>query len=167
MYQKYNDMKIKHLLFVAAVLSGLCGKAQVFQPDVISSSGAVTQRNNIILQWHLGELAIHTLKSHDHHITQGFGQGELVITRIEPLQRQPLQANVFPNPVKNVLHIDLELSDNQYTIQLFDMRGVLLQEGQSYGLQVSLDMSYLDPGIYFLKIQKTWLQTASFKIVKN
>lgn len=160
-------MKRKLFLLLTVVFYWLSGTAQVFQPDVITSSGAVTQRNNIILQWHLGELAIHTLKSHDHHITQGFGQGELVITRIEPLQRQPLQAKVFPNPVKNVLHIELELSDSQYTIQLYDMRGVLLQELLSHGLQVGMDMSYLDPGVYFLKIRKTWLQTASFKIVKN
>lgn len=157
----------KYLLLFAAVFSGLGLKAQIFQPDVISSSGAITQRDNITVQWHLGELAVHTLKSHDHDITQGFGQGDLVVTRIESLQKSPLHATVFPNPVKTLLQIDLEQSETPYTIRLYDMRGVFIKEIQSYGWQLSLDMSFLEPGVYFLNIQRSWLQTATFKIVKN
>ena len=160
-------MKKKVILLLAATLCWFSSIAQVFQPDVISSSGSLAEGKNIMAHWHLGELAVLTLKGKNHDITQGFGQDNLIISRIDFLQKPALNARVYPNPVKDAVHIILEDSKNGFIAQLFDMKGLLIKEKTSEGFPLKLDMTFLEPGIYFLRIRKSWHQTATFKIVKK
>jgi endoglucanase Acf2 len=75
----------------------------------------------------------------------------------------PMNQFVFPNPVKNILH--LQLLDQQNRIILRDMFGNTLSDGVVPASN-TLDMSSYKPGVYLLKIEnKHGVQYK--KIVKN
>ena len=62
----------------------------------------------------------------------------------------------YPNPVTNELHIDLELSDADVVLHVYDLSGQLLIEnkyGNLNGKQtLSVDVSKLGKGSYILSV---------------
>ena len=76
---------------------------------------------------------------------------------------QQYQFGIYPNPVKDILHITTNLTD--YTASVYAMDGKLIKSSKA-SANHSLDYSDLAPGIYILKLsQKQTLQT--FKIIKQ
>ena len=76
---------------------------------------------------------------------------------------QQYQFGIYPNPVKDILHITTNLTD--YTAAVYAMDGKLIKSSKA-STNHSLDYSDLAPGIYILKLsQKQTLQT--FKIIKQ
>jgi hypothetical protein len=77
-------------------------------------------------------------------------------------------SSVYPNPANNVLYVDIEKKNifktainisnakqvKDYTILLYNMSGVLQKEVKSADSGVSIDMSNIKSGIYFLYIYK-------------
>jgi beta-glucanase (GH16 family) len=72
-------------------------------------------------------------------------------------------AKVYPNPVKDKLHIDLQQSQN--TISLVDESGKTILT-QSCGKSVTLNLSQYPSGVYYLLI-KNETKTETIKILKN
>ena len=76
---------------------------------------------------------------------------------------QQYQFGIYPNPVKDILHITTNLTD--YTAAVYAMDGKLIKSSKASANHL-LDYSDLAPGIYILKLsQKQTLQT--FKIIKQ
>ena len=77
--------------------------------------------------------------------------------------QQHYQFGIYPNPVKDMLHITTNLTD--YTATIYAMDGKLIKTNKA-SANHSLNYSDLAPGIYLLKLsQKATLQT--FKIIKQ
>ena len=74
-----------------------------------------------------------------------------------------LEQQVYPNPVENLLH--LQLSDEQNYITLTDVLGKthIKEMVNSNG---TIDMSSLKPGIYFLRVENAY-GIKNIKIVKK
>lgn len=67
-----------------------------------------------------------------------------------------VQVSVYPNPVKNILSIDLPVSaSNNYTLEIFDLSGKLIKsqkvEVDNMG-SIFVDVSDVSSGIYTLKL---------------
>ena len=76
---------------------------------------------------------------------------------------QQYRFGIYPNPVKDILHITTNLTD--YIAAIYAMDGTLIKTSKA-SANHSLDYSDLAPGIYILKLsQKATLQT--FKIIKQ
>lgn len=75
-----------------------------------------------------------------------------------------LPVGLFPNPVKDVLNIQLEYSDTPTTLRLLDSQGrVVLTQTRAAS---TLDMGQLPNGIYWLELEAEG-KTASRKVVKQ
>lgn len=77
-----------------------------------------------------------------------------------------LQAVVYPNPVQSVLKLRIEKPQG-LSYQLFDMYGKLLEMKKITDSPVDIDVSRLNPAIYFLKVTDGKTIIKIFKIVKN
>ncbi|MCU4163421.1 glycosyl hydrolase [Carboxylicivirga caseinilyticus] len=65
--------------------------------------------------------------------------------------------NVYPNPVKDILYIDLT---DELNVQVIDMAGQTVIEEM---VNASIDLSKLSPGVYLIKVGEEYLQ----KIIKQ
>lgn len=59
-------------------------------------------------------------------------------------------ANIYPNPVSEILYIEAE--EDELDIQLFDSQGRLVQQLTSQGLVQKIDCSKLSTGLYLVKL---------------
>lgn len=57
--------------------------------------------------------------------------------------------NVYPNPVRNIFHIETEIDVS--SIDILSFREELIQKNISL-IDNSYDVSYLDSGVYFLRV---------------
>lgn len=76
-----------------------------------------------------------------------------------------INLSVFPNPVKDVLHLSTDLSD-EFEIQLSDLCGKqhCLQKMKK---QVAIDLSHLNAGMYILSVKKDNETVYSSKIMRQ
>ena len=71
------------------------------------------------------------------------------------------QFSIYPNPVKNTLNINTQLSSFEYA--LYSLHGQKVMEGSS---KTVLDVSTLSAGVYVLKLSSE-NKFESFKIIKD
>lgn len=64
-----------------------------------------------------------------------------------------IEATVYPNPVDDVLNINLPVMDEEYSIQVYNVNGQLISETLNSGGSIQMNMKEMDKGLYFLKIQ--------------
>ena len=69
----------------------------------------------------------------------------------------------YPNPVENVLTIDVKQGVNLSNVQVFDVKGAKITLPPANGNR--LDFSSLTAGVYFISFPETKLKP--IKIVKN
>jgi hypothetical protein len=60
--------------------------------------------------------------------------------------------SIYPNPVKNILNIQSELLNEKFNVQITDINGRTIKVLNSYDSNLSVDMSDLQNGIYFVSI---------------
>jgi hypothetical protein len=71
---------------------------------------------------------------------------------------------VYPNPTSNVLHVR-DVGRGDYTVQVIDVYGKLLIQKHSQTAEITLDMSRLASGIYFIKTIGSNRKVASARVV--
>ncbi|MCG3166207.1 MAG: hypothetical protein POELPBGB_01984 [Bacteroidia bacterium] len=106
----------------AAVVSG-----QSISPQVIASAGTHYAAGNAQLSWTVGEPVITTVSNGSNIITQGFHQTLLNATAVEEQTVAGINVNVYPNPVQDVLNVNIVNNLKNLQMELFDMSGKLLQ----------------------------------------
>jgi hypothetical protein len=72
---------------------------------------------------------------------------------------------VYPNPVKDKLMIETNITGD-YTIELLDMTGKVLQSHRVNQSALQLSTSDLSSGVYMISIKSQAIQK-TFKIVKQ
>ena len=98
------------------------------------------------------------IASHEYFITAVYYFGEslpsniaVIITTSETKDSKLDKINIFPNPTKGILFIQSPFIINQ--IEIFDSQGDIVNL-QEFGLKsIQLNVSLLEPGIYFLKLK--------------
>jgi hypothetical protein len=73
-------------------------------------------------------------------------------TRGEDLITSSFKVNLFPNPAKNILNVNIAGNDERKVITLIDVNGKLVTSQTAAQSTTSLNISKLAAGIYFLKI---------------
>lgn len=66
--------------------------------------------------------------------------------------------NVYPNPTKDLININLDANETAGTVRIFDLQGRLAKEWDTQyieGASFQLDLSELNTGVYILRINDT------------
>jgi len=66
--------------------------------------------------------------------------------------------NVYPNPVQNMVNIEMIGEETLETIQVFDVQGRLVKEVNPTGTKMMVDVSDLIEGIYIVQINGQHMQ---------
>lgn len=73
--------------------------------------------------------------------------------------------SVYPNPVRDILHVELKGSYAQTVVSIFNMQGVLVYQAEIQD-KIETDISHFAPGVYTMLI-KSKENTEVIKIVKQ
>ncbi len=161
-------MMKKNIFFYFFWIAWLGLSGQTTAPTVISSAGDSFKSANAELSWTLGESIIETLTANNAVLTQGFHQTNLMITSVGELEQKTL-VKVFPNPVGNIVNIEVKEGTELTHLQLVDLQGRSLISRslpQTAGVE-QLDLSLLPAGSYYLRLLNATAKTIqTLKIVK-
>ncbi len=80
-------------------------------------------------------------------------------------QQEEIAIEVFPNPVGDMLHIEVDFLKDKASITILDVLGVVQKESILDGGKTQLDVSDLSPGIYFYQIKSKGKILASDKLI--
>jgi len=151
---------MKTILIFLLVIPSIAFAQDTLQ-TVVSSSGGDHKNEKLSISWTVGEVVTETLTSTTHSLSQGFQQGNLVVTRI--LENLPVdfQIKAYPNPVSDILII--ESKESGFEFQLINNEGKVLRNGIIHSNLDEIDFSEYPPGIYYLQIEKH----KTHKIIKN
>ena len=74
---------------------------------------------------------------------------------------------VFPNPVQNLLNVDLKSNKGISEIQLFDINGIQVMSKRTSSVRSQMNLSKLSAGIYLMKVVKDGVVVSKTKVVKQ
>lgn len=87
-----------------------------------------------------------------------------VVSRLSMEDKFLKNLNFFPNPVKNYLTISSQFKISNY--QIYNVLGSLVAEANTSGRTITIDMSNLNSGLYFVKVVSNNMES-SLKIAKK
>src|SRR5690606_36563256 len=76
------------------------------------------------------------------------------------------QIKIYPNPIKDLLHIDSDFRIQDSELILTSILGKKIYQAVISGQEIEIDLSHLKAGIYFLTIQNREKQSLTTKIIK-
>lgn len=153
-------------IFILTIIAGSLALTGMSQEAVVSS-GSYSKNGSVSISWSLGELAIHTLKTNENIITQGFQQTKLTVTSIDEIPGIRMIVSAFPNPVQeNVnLKVDGEIVNLKYVV--YDLNGRMLRQGAFDSNPMVVPFYEFKSGLYFIRIVKGGAEIQTFKIIKQ
>ena len=128
--------------------------------QVIAAGGDYFEATSTNISWTLGEFAAENFTVGDLFLTQGFQQGNMVITSIRGIQAE-FVLKAYPNPVVDILIVETEKQDLSY--RLVNVYGKELENGTIRSLSFELDFTSFPSGIYFLWVE----ESQTHKIIKK
>ena len=159
-------MKVTITGLMFLLLSALCF-GQYTSPEVLSGAGDHFSGADVQLSWTLGEIATETLGSNSQQITQGFHQSYLTIVKVVEYY-DDFNLNVYPNPARHMLYIDLDKPAEDLSLTLYDGIGKPVFEESIDGVfNTEIDVSSFRPGVYYLQIMNSSNRVnRTYKIIK-
>jgi hypothetical protein len=117
----------------------------------------------------IGQIAYTTYQSDSGRVNQGVIQPyQISVLSGEEVIDIQLSFRAFPNPVSNILNLEITNFENQeLTYQLFDLNGRLLSSKNIQQTLTEISTSDLPPTTYFLRVIDLDKSIKSFKIVKS
>jgi hypothetical protein len=163
---------MKAIILLTALCWAITSNAQQTTPQVIATSGNVSQQSNAIISYTVGEPVIQTATDGTTILTQGYQQPHYNITLIPQEQNTTPNITVFPNPTTDRLQLSFDIEkETKVIISLYDAVGRQLQN-QSYQAlpkaTLSLNMQQIAAGKYMLTIDLPESSSQkTFEIIKN
>src|SRR4030042_2004098 len=107
--------------------------------EVVTTSGGYAESTSAKVTWTIGEPITETIIGTNSILTQGFNQGDLIITLIKGPELPGLILKVFPNPTSDNLRIfigDTYLENLNYI--LIDMGGKVVSRNTIKGMDYNI-----------------------------
>lgn len=163
-------MMKKTILIILSLVVITTVKAQTVTPVVLANDGGYAPLSNGSISWSIGEPVSETYTGTNNILTMGFHQPELTLINMMQEQGEDVKILVFPNPVKEVLSVNLKgLNYGKYTIELNDAIGKLIYRSETNVTEDSyifqLKVNETAAGNYFLRVSNTSF-TKTVKITK-
>ncbi len=146
--------------------------AQQVAPQVVATSGNVSQQSNVTMSYTIGEPVIQTATDGTTILTQGYQQPHYNVTLLPQYQNILPDINVFPNPTADQLQISFDMDKRANVIvTLLDMAGKQIQVKEFDAMPQStltLPMQQVATGKYMLRITLPDLSSQkTFEIIKD
>jgi uncharacterized protein (DUF697 family) len=151
---------MKKLLIIFLMAMPFLAFGQKIAHHVIAAGGNYFEAASTNISWTLGELAAENFTDGEMLLTQGFQQGNMIITSIRGI-RAEFVLKAYTNPVVDILIVETEKQDLSY--RLVDVYGKELENGTIRSLSFELDFTSFPSGIYFLWVE----ETQTHKIIKK
>jgi len=164
---------MKYLIFFILMLVSIYYmQAQQTSPQVIATSGNVSQQSNATISYTIGETVIQTTTNGTNTLTQGYQQPHYNITLLPPYQNTLPNIQIFPNPTSDELQIKFENDQEIKTnIYLTDAAGKQIIKQSITVLPktiVNYPMQQVATGKYFLTIELlNQKKFKTFEIIKK
>jgi len=131
--------------------------SQTNTPEVIVSTGGQFANTHAQISWTLGDFQTTTYTNSDQNLilTQGFLQSKFDIADVINLEESTdIKIKVFPNPVKDILNIQIQSKENQsIRWELITQSGKIIETSQSFNnsKDSQVNFSSFENGIYFIR----------------
>jgi len=136
--------------------------------EVVATSGGYGETSGARVIWTVGETVTETFAGTNSILTQGFNQGDFIVTVIRKPELPGLIIKAYPNPANDYLRLSVADTDfDNLNYVLLDIGGRLLHKDVIKGSEYEIPLKNLTPSIYFLKIYQRKKEIAIFKIIKN
>lgn len=162
-------MRHRRLKLSAVLLLGL-GLTELQAQTAVTATGGNASGSGGSVSYSVGQVAYQTHTGTNGSVAEGVQQPyEIsVVTAIEEAKGINLSVTAYPNPTNDYLTLSIdELDISNFSYQLYDMNGKLLQNEKITSNQTSITMSNLVPATYFVKVIKGNKEVKTFKIIKN
>jgi hypothetical protein len=160
-------MKIKKKYYLwLCLLCTLTVKLQA--QEVVTTSGGYGETTGARVTWTIGEPVTETICGTNIILTQGFNQGNFIITIVKDPDEYGITLKVFPNPAHDRVRIssdNTKLENLRYI--LFDISGRVLKDNILLSPESEIPVRGLNPSIYLLKVYQGTKEIGVFKIVKK
>ena len=148
---------IELLTMVTALLFSKPLLGQGLTPQSLNSAGQLTTQANGSLSYIVGELVVGTLTDpNGNSLGSGFNAGSASSTvSVHPITPHVLGAIVYPNPVVELLHIQLlQPVNGGFFITLTDISGndLIKEEHTVSANSIGINLSTYSNGVYLLSI---------------
>ena len=142
------------------------GYSQSLTPEVVSSTGDHFSTTSAQLSWTLGEVAIDTYAGSSNQLTQGFHQPERPTVSLNEIENN-ISINAYPNPFNSALNIQIDELDEQVDVIIYNAAGQeVYRDNYSGNSTKSMDLSFLDTGIYMIQFKTSSKTIKTLKIQK-
>jgi len=145
-------------------------KAQQIAPATINSAGQSATLNGNTISYTIGDYAVINLADSSYSISGSF-MGSTLITAIELNAPDFGKVTVFPNPSSDLLFAELsDIEAKEIHLSLFsaDAKEIIKQQFTNFNQQLSINISTLSNGIYFLILKNEKGQIISeHKLIKR
>ena len=155
-------------VLVLLVLLSWTARAQRLDPAAVSSSGGFHEAPGGSVSWTVGQTAVDTRAGHFGTLSEGFQQAFLTVIPIRE-RSIPLTLDIYPNPARHSLLVNLQGSTQEMTLVLYDLLGqpVLRQQLREGDTMARLPFAALPSGMYLLvAFSGSGEQLALYKVVK-
>lgn len=88
------------------------------------------------------------------------------ITSLDEMAKSGFNFKTYPNPVSDILSIEMESGNNPIELKIIDLTGKVVRQAQLKGQKSYLDLSELSTGIYVIQIQSEG-KVSSSKLIKR
>ena len=147
------------------ILISLLATISISAQEVISAQGDTYSGSGLVLDFTVGEVIINTVTDGTSTLTQGFHQSKWSVVGIRDLFPD-FEANVFPNPLEEVLNIEASAYEN-VKFFLYDAQGKLVREDKLSAELSTIELSELAAGAYSLLLTKANQNLKAFKLIKT
>ena len=147
---------MKKIIFIICLFCNLNIFSQSLTPQTVAVSGNYFSNGAYSLSWTVGDLATTSLSNNNFVLTQGFQQSFITVTPVvEIYNKKNININLYPNPTKDFLHIDIDTKNqdlDKITIELIDLNGRILETFTSNLPLNPINLEKYTQGFYFLRI---------------
>ncbi|GEM_PF-3824408 len=140
---------MKNLLLTFGALLSFQSFAQVdVSRDVYATAGTEMNSTDLNISFTLGEVFTNSFEQSDETHTLGFQQGDLSLASIHAFSNDSFA--LFPNPADAQVTFTTS-SSAPFTYRVYDITGRVVLDGKSASGAVTLEVSNLVEGKYFLE----------------
>jgi len=161
-------MPVKRTFIIATILLfttiGLIAQSQS------TASGGEASGNGGTVSYTVGQTAFQTNEGTGGTVTEGLQHAYEIfsVTGIENTEISLIHVSAYPNPVIDNLRLRVEKENiKDFSFQVYDIQGKLLQFKKLDGLETQIDMSNYSPSTYFLIVISGNQSVKEFTIIKN
>ncbi|MDX9848104.1 MAG: T9SS type A sorting domain-containing protein [Tenuifilaceae bacterium] len=152
--------------FVIAYTLLLCLSIVAKSQEAVVSGGNYHSNSSGSISWSLGELAIHTLKSGENIITQGFQQTRLAVTSVKEISELTVLITAYPNPTSDHVYLKVEDEAENLHFEVYNTTGKLLRRGRIETNPVQIPFNDQSSAVYFIRVLQGNIPVKTFRVVK-